>query len=123
VHNAHITHGIGSQSSSVGIETRLQGGRLGVRILVVDKTSVLFKTSRPALGPAQPVIELVPELFSDVKRPGREVSHSSPSSAVVKNEWSCTYTSSNAFATWTGKSATFTHGIGVCPKAVISAGF
>ena len=61
--------------------------------------------SIPALGPAQSLIELVPRLFSEVKRPEREVSHSSPSSAEVKNEWSRTSASSNAFATWTGKSA------------------
>ena len=87
MHNAHITHGIGSQSSCFGIETRLKFGWSGVCILVVDKTSVLFKTSRPAFGPTQPVIEWVPGLFSEVKRPGHEVSHSSPSSAEVKNEW------------------------------------
>jgi hypothetical protein len=92
VHNAHITHGIGSHSGLVGIETRLQGRRSVVCLLVEGKTSVLFKTSRPALGPAQPVIELVPGLFSEVKWLGREVSHSSPSSAEVKNEWSCTST-------------------------------
>ena len=53
---------------------------------------------------ARPVIEWVPGLFSEVKRPEREVTHTPSSSAEVKNEWSCTSTSSSAFARWRGKS-------------------
>jgi hypothetical protein len=46
----------------------------------------LFTTaSRPALGPTQPPIQLVPGvLFLEVKRQGREADHSPPSSAEVK---------------------------------------
>jgi hypothetical protein len=41
--------------------------------------------SRTALGPTQPPIQWVPEAPSlGVKRPGREVDHSPPSSAEVK---------------------------------------
>jgi hypothetical protein len=46
----------------------------------------LFTTaSRPALGPTQPPIQWVPGALSlGVKRSGREVDHSPPSSAEVK---------------------------------------
>jgi len=44
----------------------------------------LFITaSRQAMGPALPLI-------LEVKRPGREGGHSSPSSAEVENEWNYT---------------------------------
>jgi hypothetical protein len=45
--------------------------------------------SRPALGPTQTPIELVPEALTlGVKQPGREADHSPKSSAEVKNGWS-----------------------------------
>jgi hypothetical protein len=48
--------------------------------------------SRSVLGPTQPPIQWVPGALSlGVKRPGREVDHSPPSSAEVKN--ACSYTS------------------------------
>jgi hypothetical protein len=40
--------------------------------------------SIPALGPSQPPIKWVPDLFPGVKRPGRGVSHPPPSSTEVK---------------------------------------
>jgi hypothetical protein len=40
--------------------------------------------SRLALGPTQPPIQRVPGYFQGVKRPGRGVNHSPPSSAEVK---------------------------------------
>jgi len=47
----------------------------------------LFATSsRPALGTTQPPIQLV----SGALTPGLEADHQPPSSADVKNEWSCT---------------------------------
>jgi hypothetical protein len=54
----------------------------------------LFTTaSRTALGPTQPLIQLVPAALSlGIKRPGREADHSPPSSAEVKNAWSYTST-------------------------------
>jgi hypothetical protein len=49
--------------------------------------------SRPAQGATQPPIQWVPEALSpQVKRPGREVDHSPPSSAEVKNAWGYTST-------------------------------
>jgi len=38
--------------------------------------------------------------FAVVKRPGRGADHSSPSSADVKNEWSCTFTPPYVFIAW-----------------------
>jgi hypothetical protein len=48
------------------------------------------KSSTPALGPTQPTFHWVP----GAERQGRELNHSLPSSAEVKNEWSYTSTPS-----------------------------
>jgi hypothetical protein len=48
------------------------------------------KTSRPALGTTQPPVGNGAS-FSGLKWPGREVDHSPPPGAEVKNEWSCTF--------------------------------
>jgi hypothetical protein len=57
--------------------------------------------SRTALGPTQPPIQWVPgALPLGVKRPGREVDHSPPSSAEVKNEWSYTSITPYASMAW-----------------------
>jgi hypothetical protein len=54
----------------------------GVRVPIVN--NFLFSTSsRPALGSTQRPIQWVPE----VKRPGREVDHSPPTSAEVTKMW------------------------------------
>jgi hypothetical protein len=45
-----------------------------------------------ALEPTQPAVQQVPEFFLRIKGPGHEVDHLPPSSAEVKNEWSCTST-------------------------------
>jgi hypothetical protein len=51
------------------------------------------------LGPTHPSIQCVPAALSPgVKWPGREVDHSPPSNAEVKNEWS--YTSTPPIPTW-----------------------
>jgi hypothetical protein len=48
---------------------------------------------RPVLGLTQPPIQWIPGVLSLwIKRPGREVRHSHPSSAEVKNVWSSTPT-------------------------------
>ena len=44
------------------------------------------------MGPAHIPTELVPDFLPGLKWPGREVDSTLPSSAEVKNEWSCTYT-------------------------------
>jgi hypothetical protein len=49
--------------------------------------------SRPALEPTQsPIQWVLVTLTEEVKRPGREVDNSPPSSAEVKNAWSSTFT-------------------------------
>jgi hypothetical protein len=56
--------------------------------------NVLFSTSsKPALGPTQFPIHLVPGALSlGVKRSGSEADHSPPTSAEVKKMWICTST-------------------------------
>jgi hypothetical protein len=57
--------------------------------------------STPALGPTQFPIQWVTRSLSlEVKRPVREADHSLPSSAEVKNAWSCTSTPQYAFIAW-----------------------
>jgi hypothetical protein len=49
--------------------------------------------SRPILWPTQaPIHRTQKALYPVVKGPGREADHSPPSSAEVKNAWSCTST-------------------------------
>jgi len=48
---------------------------------------LFFEVSRSALGPTSPCISWVPGSF-----PWRELNHSPPSRAEVKNEWRYTYT-------------------------------
>jgi hypothetical protein len=59
----------------------------------------LFSTSsRPALGSTQPPTQWVPgALFPGVKRLGREVDHSPPTSAEIKKMWIYTSTPPYAF--------------------------
>jgi hypothetical protein len=57
--------------------------------------------SRPALGHTSPPIQLVPRTFSPrVNQKERETDHSPPSSAEVKNAWSCTSTQPYVFIAW-----------------------
>jgi len=59
-----------------------------------DGTFLLATASRPTLGPNQPPFQWVPGVLTpEVKWTVREVDHSPPSSADVKNEWSYTSTS------------------------------
>jgi hypothetical protein len=60
-----------------------QGERLGIFLFPI--------VTRPALGHTQLPIQWAPgALYLEIKRPGREADHSSPSSAKVKNAWSYT---------------------------------
>jgi len=46
-------------------------------------------------------VQSVPGIFDAVKLAGREVHHSSPAMAEVKNEWSCTSNLPYGFMNWT----------------------
>jgi hypothetical protein len=76
--------------------TRLWAGRSRVRIPVKGKDFYflppLSKLSRLTVGHTQPVVNGYWHSFLGVWWPGREVDHSPPSSAEVKNEWSHTST-------------------------------
>jgi hypothetical protein len=71
-----------------GIETRLRAGRFRVYIPAgeqgVLQNVCTISTAHPASYSVGTKVTAV------VKRPGREVNHSSPCSAKVKNEWSYT---------------------------------
>jgi hypothetical protein len=69
------------------IEKSQFNSQLGQGIFYVSKIS------RPTLPSTQPPIQRTLEaLFPGVKRPGHEADHSPPSSAEIKNEWSCIWT-------------------------------
>jgi hypothetical protein len=70
----------------------LTPGRCGVRIPVQVRDYFRFKTSRPSLGPTQPLIQWLLVLFPGAKRPECESDHPPLSGAEVKNEWSYTST-------------------------------
>jgi hypothetical protein len=78
-----------SQGSVVGIVIAygLDDRGVGVRVLVKSR---IFSSHRlrPALGPTQARVQWVPGALSlGVKRPGREVDYSPPTSAEVKKKW------------------------------------
>jgi len=64
------------------------GRKTGTRFPPWAGNFLFTTTSRPALRPNQPPIQLVP----GVKWPGREANHSPPSSAETNNAWSYTST-------------------------------
>jgi hypothetical protein len=55
-----------------------------------DGSFVFATASISALGPTQPPIQCVPGGVPRVKRPGREVDHSTSPSIELKNAWSYT---------------------------------
>jgi len=58
-----------------------------------QETALFSETSRQALRPVQPPIQLVMEALSPgLKRPGREFDHSPPYRAKMKNDWNHTWT-------------------------------
>jgi hypothetical protein len=78
--------------------TRPWAGYFGIQISAGARDFSFSKTSRPALGLSQPPVQLVSGvLIVGVKQLGYEVDHSPPSSAEVKNEWSCTSVPPYAF--------------------------
>jgi hypothetical protein len=64
------------------------------------KNYLFSASSRPALGPIQPLIHCEPAtLSSGVKRPRCEADHSPPTIAKVKKMWTHTFTPPCAFMT------------------------
>lgn len=70
----------------------LHAGRFVVRIPADARFFLVFKISRPSLGPIQPSIQRVPDSFSPCVV--CEVRHSPPSCVEVQNEWRHTFTPS-----------------------------
>jgi hypothetical protein len=64
-------------------------GRSGVRILTGARDSLL-QNLQTGSASSQPPGQSVPGSLRGQRWPEREVKHSPPSSAQVKNEWSCT---------------------------------
>jgi hypothetical protein len=83
---------VGSIATDYGLDDR------GVEILVPVRSRIFSMSSRPPLGPTQP-IQWVPEALSrgGVKRPGREADHSPPASSEAKKMWIYTSTSPYVF--------------------------
>jgi len=79
---SHLVQWPGCELDDTGFEAGEGGGG--------GQDMFIFSTmSRPNMGHGQPPIQWVPV----IKRPGREVNHSTQSKAKVKNEWSYTSTS------------------------------
>jgi hypothetical protein len=90
----------GTRDSSVGVVIRLKAWTVDESGFDCRQCCHIFlfcKAFRPALGPPS----LPFNWCRWVKQSGREAGHSPPTSAEVKNEWSCTSTPSYAFLTCT----------------------
>jgi hypothetical protein len=91
-----------SRDNAVGIATSYGNGRPRGRSSSHSrvKNFLFSKSSRPALRSTQPPIQWVTgALSAGVKRPGREVDHSPPTSAEVKKIWIYTSTLHTPVAT------------------------
>jgi hypothetical protein len=89
---------VGSGGSSVSTENRLRAGHPGFNSWQVHWWNFFSSPlhSDRLGGSTQPPIQWVPR----VKRPGREVDHSSPSIAEVKNAWNYASTPQYVFMAW-----------------------
>jgi hypothetical protein len=84
------------QDSVVGIRTGRTRGQISNPGRV--KNFLFSASSRPTLGPTQAPIPWVPHALTlEVKRPGSETDHSTPTSADVKKIWIYTSTPPYAF--------------------------
>jgi hypothetical protein len=90
----------GSRDSVVGIATTYRLDDRGVGVRVPVESRIFSSPDRPdrLLRSTQPPIQWVPGALSPgVKRPGRGVDHSPPTSAEVKKMWIYTSTPTYAF--------------------------
>jgi len=85
-----------SRGSILGVATRLRAGRSGNPGKGRRSFSSAKSPDRLWVPPSF-LFNRYRGCFPGLKRPGREVNHSPPSSAEDKNEWGCT------FMVWTGK--------------------
>lgn len=76
----------------MGMVTRLQAGRSGLRLPVVAGDFSVLPNVQTGTGPTHPPIWWVQEFPPGIKRRVREVDHSPSSSGEDKNAWR--YTSS-----------------------------
>jgi hypothetical protein len=85
------------RDSSIGIATGygLDGHAVGVPSPGEGKNFHLSMSSRPALGPTQPIHCVPGALSRGVGRQGYEADHSPPTSAKVKKTW--VYTSTTPY--------------------------
>ena len=75
----------------IWIVTNLRTGDTGIKFPALVGIHLLTRTSLTGSGFRQFPVQWVSKVLSSaVKRPGREVNHSPPSSAEVKSRWSCT---------------------------------
>jgi hypothetical protein len=86
-----------SRLSVLGIATGYGLDDQGVGVRVPVESRMFFMSSRPALVSTQTPIQWVPVFSPEVKRPGREVDLSSPTSAEIKKMWIYTSTSPYTF--------------------------
>jgi hypothetical protein len=77
-----------SRDNVVGIASGYGLDDRGVGVRVPVGSRIFSTSSRPSLGSTQPSIQCVSGvLYPGVKRQGREVYHSPPTSAEVKKTW------------------------------------
>ena len=84
----------------IGIVTRLHAVRSGVQFLARARDFSLLQTAQSNSGPHPASYRW--SSLPGIKREGRVVGQSPPSSAEVKNEWSCTSALPYVFLTWIG---------------------
>jgi hypothetical protein len=80
---------------------RATGWTAGVRFLAGARYFFLLRSVQTVLGPTQRSIQWMPGAHApEVKRPGRETSHSPPSNSKFKEWWSHTSTPSYIVMAW-----------------------
>jgi len=87
-----------SRGSSVSIVTRLRPGPSGIRFLAMSEDSSFLQSTHASSGAQLASCTITGIIFSGVKQTGREVDHTTPSGAEVKNKWS--HTSSPPVWVW-----------------------
>jgi hypothetical protein len=90
------------RDSSVSIVTRLRTGRPGFNSRQELRIFLFFTAGCPYRLVAHPTSYPMNTgvISQGLKRPRREADHSPPSSAEVKNAWSCTSTHQYVFMAW-----------------------